>query len=327
MSTQIEDYALIGDRRSAALVSRAGSVDWLCWPRFDSDACFAALLGDARHGCWRLAPADEAATTMRRYRTDTMILETTFATAAGRATVTDLMPIGARGGTLIRRVSGESGEVGFTLDLALRFDYGAETPWLHAAPRQITAIVGPDLVVLRADVALDLVDGRVTADFSVKGGETVSFVLQYGQAYAAPARAPRSGRRSRPGDCRDRALLAGLGAAVRPSDRLARRGAPLAADPARAEPRGHRRHDRRADHLAARNSGRRRQLGLSLQLAAQLDLHLVRPAQCRLQRRGSRLARLAFAGRRRRARANAHGLSLRRRSPVRRTRDLMAAGP
>ena len=260
MSTRIEDYALIGDRRSAALVSRAGSIDWLCWPRFDSDACFAALLGDARHGCWRLAPADQTARATRRYRGDTLILETSFTTAAGRATVTDLMPIDAPHGTLIRRVSGERGEVGFTLDLALRFDYGAETPWLHATMRQITAIVGPDLVVLRADVDSDLVDGRVAADFSVKGGQTVSFVLQYGQAYEPPPLAPRSG----PGDRRDRALLAGLGRAVRPSDRLARRGASVAVDPARPEPRGHGRHDRGADHLATRNSGRQRQLGLSL---------------------------------------------------------------
>ena len=182
---RIEDYALIGDRRSAALVSRAGSIDWLCWPRFDSDACFAALLGDARHGCWRLAPAENNATA-RRYRADTLILETTFATATGRATVTDLMPIGGPHSALIRRVNGEVGEVGFVLDLALRFDYGAEAPWLYAAPRQINAIVGPDLVILRADVDLRLVDGRVTADFSVKPGQTVSFVLQYGLAYERP---------------------------------------------------------------------------------------------------------------------------------------------
>jgi GH15 family glucan-1,4-alpha-glucosidase len=190
MSTRIEDYALLGDRRSAALVSRTGSVDWLCWPRFDSDACFAALLGDRRHGCWRIAPAEETAATTRRYRPDTLVLETRHTTAAGVATVTDLMPIGSNENTMIRQVAGERGEVAFALDLALRFDYGAEMPWVRAVPREAIGIVGPDLVMLRADVDLGVCDGRVTADFGVAAGQTINFVLQYGRSYEPPPAAP-----------------------------------------------------------------------------------------------------------------------------------------
>jgi len=185
MSTRIEDYALIGDRRSAALVSRGGSVDWLCWPRFDGDACFAALLGDERHGCWSIAPAAETAETTRRYRPDTLILETRHATADGAARVTDLMPIGRNASAIIRRVTGEIGEVAFTLDLALRFDYGAEMPWMRVAPREIIGVVGRDLVVLRADVDLQSRDRRIAANFPVKAGQTVNFVLQYGRSYAS----------------------------------------------------------------------------------------------------------------------------------------------
>jgi GH15 family glucan-1,4-alpha-glucosidase len=190
MSTRIEDYALIGDRRSAALVSRDGSVDWLCWPRFDSDACFAALLGDERHGRWRIAPAFGTAATTRRYRPDTLILETRHASPGGTAKVTGLMPMGLKDSAIIRQVVGESGEVVFALDLALRFDYGGEAPWIRAAPREIIGVVGPDLVILRADVDLEVRDGRVAADFSVKAGQTVSFVLQYGRSYASPPAAP-----------------------------------------------------------------------------------------------------------------------------------------
>ncbi|HEY3911575.1 MAG TPA: glycoside hydrolase family 15 protein [Stellaceae bacterium] len=187
MNAKIEDYALIGDRRSAALVSRCGSVDWLCWPRFDSDACFAALLGDERHGCWRLAPSgDTGGAATRCYRGDTLILETRHTTRAGAAKVTDLMPLGEKNGAIIRQVAGDRGEVAFTLDLALRFDYGAEAPWLRTAPREIVSVVGPDLVILRADADMRLHDGRVLADFSVKPGQVVSFVLQYGRSYEPP---------------------------------------------------------------------------------------------------------------------------------------------
>ena len=183
MSKRIEDYALIGDRRSAALVARDGSIDWLCWPHFDSDACFAALLGDESHGCWRLAPRDMSQRTTRRYRGDTLILETTHETAAGRVCITDLMPIGTKHRAVIRLATGESGKVAMTLDLALRFDYGSIPPWLRAEERVVRGVVGPDLVVLRAPVAVACEDDHIVAEFTVEAGQTLIFTLQYGVAH------------------------------------------------------------------------------------------------------------------------------------------------
>lgn len=183
MSKRIEEYGLIGDRRSAALVARDGSIDWLCWPHFDSDACFAALLGDARNGCWRLAPRDAARRTTRRYRGDTLILETRHETASGRVCVTDLMPIDATHRAVIRQVTGESGSVVMAFDLALRFDYGSIPPWLRAAPRIVRGVVGPDLVVLRSPVDVRCRDDRITAEFTAEAGQVFSFTLQYGVAH------------------------------------------------------------------------------------------------------------------------------------------------
>ncbi len=188
MSKRIEDYALIGDRRSAALVARDGSIDWLCWPHFDSDACFAALLGDARNGCWRLAPVEGVPGEMpqhttRRYRDNTLILETTHVTRSGSVRVTDLMPVGTKHRAVIRQVIGESGRVAMTLDLALRFDYGSIPPWLRAERRVVRGVVGPDLVVLCSPVDLASDRDRITADFTVEPGQTLAFTLQYGIAH------------------------------------------------------------------------------------------------------------------------------------------------
>jgi GH15 family glucan-1,4-alpha-glucosidase len=183
MTLALEEYALIGDRRSAALVSRRGSIDWLCWPRFDSDACFAALLGDERNGCWKIGPIDPAARSTRRYRPDTMILETRHATASGDVIVTDLMPVGKPHAAVIRQVHGERGEVEMELDFRLRFNYGAVSPWRVGAGRELTSVVGPDLVVLRSDVDLVCEAERVAARFTVRAGETVSFDLLYAVSY------------------------------------------------------------------------------------------------------------------------------------------------
>ncbi|HWB50041.1 MAG TPA: glycoside hydrolase family 15 protein [Stellaceae bacterium] len=190
VSKRIEDYALIGDRRSAALVARDGSIDWLCWPNFDSDACFAALLGDDRHGYWRLAPRDMPRRTTRRYRGDTLILETWHETAHGIVRVTDLMPIDTPHRAIIRTVRGEAGRVDMVLDLALRFDYGSIPPWLCAEPRVVWAIVGPDLAVLRSPIDLDLADrpaggDRIGLQFTVDQGASLTFTLQYGASYEA----------------------------------------------------------------------------------------------------------------------------------------------
>ncbi|MGC1695875.1 MAG: trehalase-like domain-containing protein, partial [Pseudolabrys sp.] len=130
MASRIEDYALIGDLGSAALVGRDGSIDWLCWPRFDSDACFASLLGTPEHGRWLIAPKDGAAKITRRYRPNTLILETRFETAEGTVALIDFMPPREGNSHLLRLVVGERGRVDFHSELILRFGYGAIVPWV-----------------------------------------------------------------------------------------------------------------------------------------------------------------------------------------------------
>ncbi|MFL5267837.1 MAG: glycoside hydrolase family 15 protein [Stellaceae bacterium] len=180
MSKRIEDYALIGDRRSAALVARDGAIDWLCWPHFDSDACFAALLGDERHGRWKIAPRETPRHTCRRYCGDTLILETRHETAAGIVRVTDLMPITTAHRAVIREITGEGGEVEMVLDLALCFDYGSISPWLRFEPRVVRAVVGPDLVVFRSPIDICRTGQRIVAEFIIGAGECATFTLQYG---------------------------------------------------------------------------------------------------------------------------------------------------
>src|SRR4051812_11078296 len=144
-TTRIEDYALIGDFESAALVSRDGSIDWLCWPRFDSDACFAALLGTAEHGRWLIAPSGPARS-RRDYRNHTLILETRFDTDEGAATVIDFMPPRGNDSDIVRIVRGDRGRVRFTMELILRFDYGSVVPWVSRLPDGAwRAIAGPDM--------------------------------------------------------------------------------------------------------------------------------------------------------------------------------------
>lgn len=181
----IEDYALIGDCTTAALVSRAGSIDWLCWPRFDSAACFAALLGTTEHGRWLLAPEAQPARTERRYRGATMILETVFTTEGGEAALIDFMPANAGHSSIVRIVEGRSGRVAFKSELLLRFDYGAAIPWVTrlSGGQAIRAIAGPDMVVLRADVPL-VGRGFTTASaFTVGEGERVRFTLTYAPSH------------------------------------------------------------------------------------------------------------------------------------------------
>jgi GH15 family glucan-1,4-alpha-glucosidase len=184
----IEDYGLIGDCRSAALVGRNGSIDWLCWPRFDSAACFAALLGDARHGRWRIAPVDAAARATRRYVGDTLILETLFETAAGRVAVIDFMPVGGDVTSVVRIVEGREGHVPMRLHLVLRFDYGSSVPWVTRLDdgSGIVAVAGPNLAVLRTPVALHGEDLATAAEFTVGPGERIPFVLSYGPSHRPP---------------------------------------------------------------------------------------------------------------------------------------------
>ena len=180
MSKPIEDYGFIGDSETAALIARDGSIDWLCWPRFDHDACFAALLGDAEHGRWRLAPADTVTRTARRYREDTLVLDTEFETATGAVQVTDFMPASREdASSLVRLVTGLRGAVAMDCDIRLRFDFGSVPPWLTPRPDGFVGVVGPDRVVLRAGAPVTIEADIARCRFVVRAGQVVPFVLRY----------------------------------------------------------------------------------------------------------------------------------------------------
>src|SRR5215510_15092128 len=186
MANRIEDYALIGDCETAALVGRDGSIDWLCWPRFDSAAVFAALLGDGGNGHWRIAAVDEEARVSRRYRGDTLILETEIVTADGAATVIDFMPLRTRGGSshIIRMIAGRHGRVAMHTRLVLRFDYGTMVPWVTRLDRgTIKAIAGPDMAVLRTDVDMQADGFSHRAQFTVNADDRTTFVLGYAPSF------------------------------------------------------------------------------------------------------------------------------------------------
>jgi len=187
MANRIEDYAIIGDCETAALVSRDGSIDWLCWPRFDSGACFAALLGSPNHGRWKLAPADESARITRRYRGDTLILETEFETTDGCVVVIDFMPLRDSRSNVVRTVIGKRGRVAMKTQLILRFDYGAIVPWVSRLDDgALRAIAGPDMVVIRADVPLRGEDLTTVGEFTIGQGEQISFVMTWGPSHLEP---------------------------------------------------------------------------------------------------------------------------------------------
>ncbi len=187
MSTPLEDYAIIGDCETAALVSRAGSIDWLCWPRFDSPACFAALLGTSEHGRWIIEAVTPDARTSRRYRGNTLILETTIETASGAVTLIDFMPPRGRDSDVVRIVRGDRGRVRMRTELILRFDYGRTVPWVtQQSDGAWCAIAGPDMVLLHTPVALHDGQMRTVGEFDVSAGQTVPFVLTHGASHLAP---------------------------------------------------------------------------------------------------------------------------------------------
>jgi GH15 family glucan-1,4-alpha-glucosidase len=187
MPTTIADYAMIGDCETAALVSRDGSIDWLCWPRFDSDACFAALLGTEDNGRWKIAPVTDRVRISRKYRTDTLILETRFETDEGTVTLIDFMPLRSGHPDLIRMVVGESGRVRMNMELILRFGYGAVVPWVtRTSARTLRAVAGPDMVVLRTPVALHGENFKTVGEFTVSAGESVPFMLMYAPSHLSP---------------------------------------------------------------------------------------------------------------------------------------------
>ena len=188
MSQRIEDYALIGDCETAALVGRDGSIDWLCWPAFDSDACFAAILGTNRNGRWLIAPAGTVTRTFRRYIENTLILETRFETASGVVVLIDFMPPRGKASDIVRLVRGVSGTVKLRMELVIRFGFGVDIPWVRRTRDRsaLLATCGQDMTVLRTPVETRGEDLTTVADFEVKAGETVPFVLTYGPSHLRP---------------------------------------------------------------------------------------------------------------------------------------------
>ncbi|XRQ04539.1 glycoside hydrolase family 15 protein [Actinomadura welshii] len=179
MALQIEDYGLLGDTQTAALVGRDGSIDWLCLPRFDSPACFAALLGDEHAGFWRVAPAAGGMCTRRRYRGDTLILETEWETPEGAVRLIDFMPPRGEAADIVRIVEGVSGRVPMRTALRLRFDYGRIVPWVRRRGGERSAVAGPDAAWLNTPVELQGRDLTTYGDFTVAPGDRVPFVLTY----------------------------------------------------------------------------------------------------------------------------------------------------
>src|SRR5579884_292193 len=187
---RIEDYALIGDCATAALVGRDGSIDWLCLPRFDSSACFAALLGTPEHGRWLIAPTDPQPRVERRYRDGSLVLVTRFETADGTVELIDFMKPHRDLSDLVRLVRGVSGRVAMRTELILRFEYGSVVPWVERLPQGgLSAIAGPERVVLRTPVPLRGEHFKTVADFTVAAGETVPFVLSHGPSNHSLTRA------------------------------------------------------------------------------------------------------------------------------------------
>jgi GH15 family glucan-1,4-alpha-glucosidase len=191
MTCRIEDYGLIGDCATAALVGRDGSIDWLCWPAFDSDACFAALLGTPEQGRWLIAPAEEVTGISRRYWDNTLILETRFETAQGVVALIDFMPPRGRASDVVRLVRGLGGRVRLRMELVIRFGFGTDIPWVRRTDDDdaLLAICGPDMTVLRTPVETRGEGMTTVCDFEVNAGETIPFVLSYGPSHL-PVPAP-----------------------------------------------------------------------------------------------------------------------------------------
>lgn len=187
MSEKIENYALIGDCETAALVGRNGSIDWLCWPAFDSDACFAAILGTHKNGRWLVAPSADVTRISRRYLGDTLILETRFETKSGTVALIDFMPPRGKASDIVRLVRGVSGTVKMRMELVIRFGFGIDVPWVRRGEdRSLLAVAGHDMTVLRTPVETRGQDLTTVAEFVANAGETVPFVLTYGPSHLDP---------------------------------------------------------------------------------------------------------------------------------------------
>jgi len=190
MAGKIEDYALIGDCRTAALVAKDGSMDWLCLPRFDSPAAFAALLGTPDHGLWRLAPVGEPRRASRSYRGDTLVLETTYECERGEAVVVDCMPMKDGAPDVLRMVEGRRGTVRFRSEFRPKFDYGSATPWVRPEGDDgVAAICGPETLHLKSPVTLTIDDWTVVSEFEVREGRKYPFILTWHPSHL-PIKAP-----------------------------------------------------------------------------------------------------------------------------------------
>ena len=179
MTLRIEDYGLIGDMHTAALVGIDGSIDWLCLPRFDSSACFANLLGTEENGRWRIAPAGNVVAATRRYRPSTLVLETEFETADGVVRIIDCMALRVSHPRIVRVVEGVRGTVPMSIRLNPRFDYGKTAPWINVKGKAVSAGAGPEALELRADVPITTREHRLEAEFTVRKGERTCFVLTW----------------------------------------------------------------------------------------------------------------------------------------------------
>jgi len=184
MPLPIENYALIGDCHTAALVGSDGSIDWLCFPRFDSGACFAALLGGPEHGRWLLAPKAQVSRVQRSYRPGTLILDTEFHTADGAIRVTDFMPLSDHRWDVVRMVEGLSGQVLVRMELIVRFDYGAIMPWVRRSGDALLLTAGPDTLELTATVPIEPENMKSVAEFTLGAGDRQSFAINYRPSHA-----------------------------------------------------------------------------------------------------------------------------------------------
>ena len=190
MAERIEDYAIVGDLQTVALIGRSGSVDWLCFPRFDSGSVFSALLGSSEHGHWLIAPASGGHATERRYREDTLILESEWQTDTGRVRVIDFMPQRETKPDIVRIVECLEGHVEMRTELVMRFDYGSALPWVrHVDEETLVAIAGPDALVLRTPVLLNAQGMTHAAQFTVQQGDRVPFVLTWFPSSELPPKA------------------------------------------------------------------------------------------------------------------------------------------
>ena len=320
VTLRIEDYGLIGDTHTAALVGRDGSIDWLCLPRFDSAACFAHLLGESNHGFWRIAPVasplpgqgEPLLATRRRYAGDTLVLETEFDLPEGSVRLSDCMPIRELSPTVVRRVECLSGSVDMRMDLEIRFEYGSVVPWVRRVDGQLVAIAGPDGLALWTPLRTRGEGMRTVSEFTLREGQQESFVLTYFSSHGDVAR-PVSAQYAieetkrwwqdwadlanfEPHEWRDavvRSLITLKALTYAPTGGIV--AAPTTSLPESAR--------------------RRAQLGLPLLLAARRDLHAVRPDGRGLPRRGGRLGATGCCARSRATRRSSRSCTA---SPARR---------